>query len=218
MEPGSKSKRKERQGSGVATALILLLYAFLLFLPGCMPSTKTQTPLVEQSRKQWEKERLKSLLSVEKINRKDMAFLLAYYLDDLAPFFEKNPLVYSVPEGVADDTKGLKEKIYIDRVLSMGWMRNFPDGRFYPLDELRRFQLAIILHRVSENLPFLDDKELKDFEIKDVPYSDYTHKVIAFAVGNGFLKLEDGYFLKDKNVTGYEAARSLSVFRKKLKK
>jgi|GEM_PF-6567149 len=183
-----------------------------------MHPEKTQPPPLDQLRRQWEKEKLESLLSSEKIQRKDMAFLIAYYLGDLALFFEKNPHVYSVPEGVADDTKGLKEKIYIDRVLSMGWMRNFPDGRFYPLDLLRRFQLAIILHRVSENLPFLDDKELKSFEIKDVPYSDYTHKVIAFAVGNGFLKLEDGYFLKDKNVTGYEAARSLSVFRKKLKK
>jgi len=197
---------------------ILLSYLFVLSLTGCFPPTKTEIPSIDKRRKEWEKERISTLLSSDRVKRKDIAFLLAYYLGDLAVFFEVNPELYPVYSDVSDDTKGLKEKIYIDKTLKMGWMRNFPDGRFYPIDDIKRFQLAIILYRVSESLPILEEKNTGHFEIRDVADSDYTFKAITFVINNGFLKLTDGYFFKNKSVTGYEAARCFSVFRKKLKK
>lgn len=183
-----------------------------------MPVKKVEPPTSSQLKRQWEKDNLLNLLSKERVKRKDIAFLLVYYLNDLLPFFEKQPSLYPVGDKRIDDIKGLDEETYIVKALKMGWMRNFPDGKFYPDDEIKRFQLAIILYRVSKTLPFFSANNVGYCEIKDVPYSDYTYKTVAFIVLNNLLTLKDGFFFKDKSVTSREAAKCFSKFRKMLKK
>ena len=191
---------------------------FLIAIGGCLPARKPKPPTQEQLRKEWEREHLLNILSMERVKRKDIAFLLCYYFDDILPFFEEKPLFYKSLNDSTDDYKHLDEGTYISLALRVGWMGNFPDGMFYPDDELKRFQFAIILYRVSRTLPLFQGVKLKYNEIKDVSYSDYTYKAINFAVSNKFFDLKDGFFFKDKNVTGYESARIFSLFRKRLKR
>ncbi|TET78850.1 MAG: hypothetical protein E3J41_03445 [Candidatus Cloacimonadota bacterium] len=183
-----------------------------------MPVRKTKPTTLIQLKKDWEKEHLINILSQNRVKRKVIAFLLVYYLNDLQPFFEENPDMYPVENGKIFDIIGLDEEPYIVDALKIGWMRNFPDGKFYPDDDVKRFQLAIILYRVSKTLPFFHSKKVYHYEMKDVPLSDYTYKAITFAISNKFLRLEDGFFFRDRDVTGFEAARSFSKFRKILKK
>ncbi len=191
---------------------------FLICIAGCMPVKKVEPPTSSQLKRQWEKDNLLNLLSKDRVKRKDIAFFLVYYLNDLLPFFEKQPSLYPIGDKRIKDIKGLNEETYIVKALKMGWMSNFPDGKFYPDDKIKRFQLAIILFRVSKTLPFFSGNNVGYCEIKDVPYSDYTYKVLSFVVLNNLLTLEDGFFFKDKSVTGREAAKCFSKFRKMLKK
>ncbi|MCK4575420.1 hypothetical protein KAU34_03345 [candidate division WOR-3 bacterium] len=183
-----------------------------------MPVKKTKPQTQGQLKKAWEKEHLLHILTQEKLRRKDIAFLLIYYLNDLLPFFEEHPEMYPVKNNNIFDIIGLEEGPYIADVLRVGWMKNFPDGKFYPVDEIKRFQFAIILFKVSKTLPLFQGKTENNYNIKDIDYSDYTYKAVTFTVSNEFLKLKDGFFYKDKNVTGYEAAIALSKLRKMLKK
>jgi hypothetical protein len=168
--------------------------------------------------KVWEKEHLLHILTKEGIARRDIAFLLIYYLGDLVLFFEEKPLLYPLPSAAESDTKDIEEEQYIRKALSIGWMRNFPDGRFYPDDVVQRDHLAIILERVSRSLPLFPDKPLQGIVIDDVPSDDYVYPAVLFTVANGFLKMQDHTFGRERAVSGYEAARALSAFRKMLKK
>lgn len=158
------------------------------------------------------------ILTQEHITRKDIAFLLIYYLGDLTLFFEEKPSLYPVLKSEESDTKDIDEEPYINKALSIGWMRNFPDGKFYPDDGVKRHHFALILHRVSKSLPLFPNKSLQGIEVKDVTFNDYLYPAVLFAVSHNLLKMEDGAFGKEKTVNGYEAARALSTFRKMLKK
>ncbi len=116
------------------------------------------------------------------------------------------------------DTKGMAEEPYINKALSIGWMRNFPDGRFYPDDKIQRSHFALILYRVSKSLPLFPSKTPREIEIGDVGKDDYLYPAVLFATSNGFLKMEDHAFGKERTVSGYEAARAFSSFRTMLKK
>jgi len=151
------------------------------------------------------------------VKRKDVAFILVYYLRDFLPFFEPTSKGYPANGNITDIT-GLNEEVYIKKVVNMGWMRILPDGKFYPDDEVRRFQFAIILYRVFGSLPFLQNPEHENVNIKDVHPSDYIYNPVFFVVSHKLLHLVDGYFYKDKTVTGYEACLALSKLRKILKK
>jgi hypothetical protein len=198
--------------------LILLLLSGTAFFSGCVSSRKTKPPVQKQIQREWENKHLTDILEFEVVQRKDIAFLLVYYFNDLLPFFEENPDTYPIGREDIFDIIGLEEGPYISDALKMGWMRNFPDGQFYPHDEVRRFHFALILFNVSRNLPLFQGSSVTDIEIKDVSYSDYTYNAIIFAVSNRLMKLKDGYFFENKNLTGYEAARAFSEFRKILKK
>ena len=204
--------------SFLTRSLTKLIVFFLICTVGCVPVRKRKPTTLIQLKKDWEKEHLINILSQNTVKRMDIAFLLVYYLNDFQPFFEENPDMYPVENGKIFDIIGLDEEPYIVDALKIGWMRNFPDGKFYPDDDVKRFQLAIILYRVSKTLPFFYSKKVYHYEMKDVPLSDYTYKAITFAISNKFLRLEDGFFFRDRDVTGFEAARSFSKFRKILKK
>jgi hypothetical protein len=118
----------------------------------------------------------------------------------------------------SSDAEGTDEREYIARVQAIGWMRNYPDGNFYPHDTVKRSHLAIILYRVSKTLPFFPEKAASGIEVSDVPFADYLYPSVAFVVVHGFLRLQEGVFGKEEPVTGYEAARALSSFRTLLKK
>lgn len=147
-----------------------------------------------------------------------MAFLLIYYLGDLALFFEEKPLLYPVAPSKEGDTKAIEEEQYIKKALGIGWMRNFPDGRFYPDDGIKRNHFALILYRVSKSLPLFPGTPLQDPEVADVSPDDYLYPAVLFVISHGFLKTEGGTFDRQRMVSGYEAARALSAFRKMLKK
>ena len=199
-------------------SITTLLIFYFVFISGCTPTRKTKPPDQKQIQREWENKHLTDILELEIVKRKDIAFLLVYYLNDLLLFFEENPDTYPIGHEDIFDIIGLEEGPYIADALKIGWMGNFPDGQFYPHDEVKRFHFAIILFKVSKNLPLLQDSFVDDNEIKDVSYSDYTYKAITFAVSHKLLKLRDGYFYENKYLTGYEAARALSTFRKLLKK
>lgn len=213
----SKKIHSQKSSHFLQRFLTEFIIVLLICLAGCMPPKKTKPLTLTQLKKDKDKTLL-NILSMGSVRRKDIAFLLVYYFNDLLPFFEKKQDLYHFPNNVIIDIKGLKEEPYIVDALRMGWMRNFPDGKFYPNDEIRRFQLAIILYRVSETLPLFYSNETKRCEIKDVPNSDYTYRAICFVVSNKLLKTKDGFFFKNRFITGYEACRSLSEFRKMLKK
>lgn len=204
--------------SFLTRSLTGLIVFFLICTIGCVSVRKTKPTTLIQFKKDWEKEHLLNILSQDRLKRKDIAFLLVYYLNDLLPFFEENPDMYPVENGKIIDIIGLDEEPYITDALKIGWMRNFPDGKFYPDDDVKRFQLSIILYRVSKTLLFFHSKKVHHYEMKDVPQSDYAYEAITFAVSNKLLRLKDGFFFRDKNVTGFEATRSFSKFRKILKK
>jgi hypothetical protein len=196
--------------------LITYIVISLVCVTGCVSARKEKPLTSIQQQKKWEKDKLLQILSQEQVKRKDIAFLLVYYLNDLVPFFEKQPDFYHVGDKWNIDIVELEEKVYIVKALDMGWMTNFPDGKFYPEDEVKRFQFAIILFRVSKTQPILSDKSTSNYQIKDVPYSDYSYNAVTFTVSNGFLKLENNYFYKNRNVTGFKVATSLSKLRKML--
>ncbi len=139
-------------------------------------------------------------------------------MDDLLLFFEEKPAIYPAAKTGISDIKGLDEEPFIEKALRIGWMRNFPDGQFYPHDGVKRFQYALILFRVSKTLPLLHDGSKIQCELEDISRSHYAYEAIVFSVSKNLIKSEDGYFRREKYIRGYEAARSLSSFRKMLKK
>lgn len=194
------------------------LFILLVFLVGCAPGNKQVTEESQVLKKVWERENLMNIISRNSIKRKDMAFLLVYYLGDLMPFFQETSSLYSSSKTNIKDISNLDEKDYIEECLSIGWMRDLPDGRFYPHDKVKRFQLAIVLFRVATMLPVIDTRTDSYYDIKDIAEDDYVYNVVRFVVSKGFMKLSDGMFYGEKQVTGYETARALSEFRKLLKK
>jgi hypothetical protein len=190
----------------------------LFLFHDCTPAKTTPSTTADQLQKAWEKEHLLHILTKDGISRKDIAFLLIYYLGDLALFFEENPALYPSVATGESDTEGIDEEQYIKKVMSIGWMRNFPDGRFYPDDPVRRAHFAIILHRVSKSLPFFPNQSLQDIEIADVSFDDYLYPAILFAVSHDLIKMEESRFIRERAVSGYEAARALSTFRTMLRK
>lgn len=116
------------------------------------------------------------------------------------------------------DTKGISEERYIKKALGIGWMRNFPDGKFYSEDGVKRSHFALILYRVSKSLPLFPQRPAQEIDINDVGKDDYLYPAVLFTVSNGFLEMDDHTFGRERKVSGYEAARAFSSFRKMLKK
>jgi hypothetical protein len=201
-----------------AIILPCFLFILLVYLGGCTPGRKRVTEHPRVLKEVWERENLMNIISRNSIKRKDVAFLLVYYLGDLMPFFQETSSLYSPSQTNIKDISGLKEKEYIKECLSIGWMRDFPDGRFYPDDKVKRFHLAIVLFRVANMLPVIDTRTGSYCKIEDVAEDDYVYNVVRFVVLRGFMKLNNGMFYGKKQVTGYETARALSQFRKLLKK
>jgi len=202
---------------GFLKYFILPIFLVYISLTGCITTKRYKLPKQSEIISKKEKENIFEILSSQEVKRKDIAFVLIYYLRDFLPFFEPVSKGRPVNDNISDIT-GLKEEEYIKKAVNMGWMRIMPDGKFYPYDKVKRFQFAIILYRVFGSLVFLQNSGQENVDIKDVHPSDYIYNPVFFVVSHKLLPLVNGYFYRNKTVTGYEVCLALSKLRKMLKK
>jgi len=175
----------------------------------------------------------------EAITRADAAALVVNRLG-LEHVFEKDTLVQQAaftppsplmgkPESIADYKMGKDITgdywacSYIEKMLTLGLMENYPDEEFKPVEKLTRANFAVLIQNIlvkAYDDPSLATRYLeRESEFADIPSTHYAYNAAVLTVSRGILKPEsDGRFGILNNVSGAEAILAVRKLREQFAK
>ena len=117
----------------------------------------------------------------------------------------KGNAVFTEPKAFTDVSRSNGMVEDIRNLSNLGIIRGYPNGSFGPGDNIKRIQAAEMILK-SVNMPVRSGLTIKATDIKP---SDYGYDIVATAVHNGILSIENGKVRAHASMTRGEMARSL---------
>ena len=171
-----------------------------------------------------------AIIQSSEITRAELAALLANELP-LERIFRKTPEyrepVFQPPDASSaatnqemqiSDVRNSWAGSYIERVVEMGAMEIYPDGRFKPDEQVTRAELAQVAQNVLTAA--LNDSKLSTLYVgnastfTDVPRTHFAFNAITLVINRGIMAPRtDGTFGLMDPVTGTEAVRVVHILR-----
>jgi hypothetical protein len=103
--------------------------------------------------------------------------------------------------------KATGQQTYIERAVSQGFIKGYPDGSFKPDKNVSRAEFVSMVNRALENLG------TTQISFSDVPYSQWFYNDVAKAVSAAYVTgFIDGTFKPNQSVTRQEASVMIAKF------